>query len=176
MHQTDNLVPITGIVYASKPAYSNKKVRKHVLEKGYIVALAADYLTKHMSLEKEPIIVLKKMRNLKEHIVQGQTFPSGRVELDPTLPIEELILITTHEFVHLDQFEDGRLSFQTDNDGNFTHPIWQGVVHSLSLKEERDFDRYLSLPWEREAFTRANSVYKRVKKHLNKIVGPKTLK
>lgn len=176
MHQTDNLIHITGVVYASRPAYYNKETKKHVLSKGYLVSIASDYLMRRLDLQKQPIVVLKKLKKMKEFIAQGQTFPNGRVELNPTLPIEELMLIASHEFIHLDQFEEGRLKFQTDNYGNFTNPVWKGKVYSISRKDEKDFDYYRGLPWEREAYTAADRVYRDLRKHLNKIVGSNTIK
>lgn len=80
------------------------------------------------------------------------------IHLHPILelmPDEVLLDTTCHELVHLEQAELGWITLSRDN-----RFVWFGKKFAMA----KNYEEYMNLPWERDAYRRSPEIMREVKK------------
>lgn len=120
-------------------------------------------LSKSMMCNIDLDIILRKELDGGAHgycMYNGKTgkVREFEIELNKSLPFEDILINLAHELTHLKQFATGELN-NTIRPAN--HSKWQGV-----LVNEDKVD-YWDLPWEIEAHGRERGLYYRFQDSLN---------
>lgn len=69
------------------------------------------------------------------------------------------LLALAHECVHVEQFKRGDLSYEIVNDK--FHVIWKGESYPYDRQRlSRELNKYVTLPWEAEAYGREYDITK----------------
>ena len=115
---------------------------------------AAPHLKTLFSLPKKLDVVIRPIRAGKVTKIHGRYIPdSKKIEINPRYGFSTAITTFMHELVHAEQFHLGALQF----DYCKREFIWKGVLTD-NVKANKDFEKYLNLPWEQEAFARQNEL------------------
>jgi hypothetical protein len=87
-------------------------------------------------------------------LLNGQySFTTNRVSINAKLPVKYMMQVIFHELVHAEQYKTGRLRRELCNRKRKYVNIWNNQEMDL-INFRKDYDKYRSLPWEMEAFTR----------------------
>lgn len=141
------------ITVATSIKYGNyKHLKKRVKQ---LIKLLHDYLpsyTKEYDLPEDINIHFRPIKGT----TQGRAFQyPARVEVDPRLTDEEFVRIMAHEFVHCEQYKQHRLVFEQTDNG------WVSCWEGTAIGKPKNYLEYLMLPWEMEAYDRADEFVKR---------------
>lgn len=143
------------ITIATSIKYGNYKYLKNRVKQ--LIKLLHDYIP---SFIKEYDLPDPEEINVHFRPIKGNTY--GRafkfpccVEVDPRLTDVEFIRIMAHEFVHCEQYKQSRLDFEQTDRGWVSY--WDGTAHA----DPKNHIEYLLLPWEIEAYTRADEFVER---------------
>lgn len=83
------------------------------------------------------------------------------MELDPTLPQEQMILTVAHEMVHVKQYATGRMRNERVRGRVVTY--WNGQACKIK--------NYFDMPWELQAFRNERVLANRFAQFLDKLKG-----
>ena len=121
-----------------------------------LVLDASKKISKHYNLP-EIIITIRPMREMygTAHYIHRKGVKIYKVDISIKQDIQEFKNTLLHELTHIEQFYEGRMKSST----KVSCTKWNGknINHKTSC-----IDEYVKLPWEVEAYSRADKLTKKI--------------
>lgn len=140
---------------ASSVKYGHAKGWKHTANK--LVDLIKSNLDIITSMLDLPEKVYVHVKPIKGRTHGHWTNSTKTLAIDPRVTnMDNLISTFFHELVHAEQYKQGRLQRKLDESIRSYRHFWEGTPYSRpsNTRTKRNYNRYLELPWEKEAFER----------------------
>lgn len=144
---------------ASSIKYGHAKGWKHTANK--FVDLIKSNLDIIVPMLDLPERITVQVRPLKGYTNGLWTNMTKTLSIDPRKTnMDDLVKTFFHELVHAEQHHKGKLQRKLDETARRYRDYWEGVPYSRpsNMRSKSRYQKYLNLPWEKEAFEREKTL------------------